>query len=766
MSSPIPPVHVRFGVGGPVAAPSDAPHDAVRDLLALDRRTPPNRLPGDRARPLEGGGWAVGRGGFGGVVWRVVPQELGERLAHPAWLWRSSRWFDPSAPPAGALPGPLPLRSHLDPATRLTGKPAATADLLASTIAALRRREGAIAIVVDPAILPDPAPAGRWFLLALLTVLPPAVRAKMRVSSLEASPLPDAWDVVITTEAPTGYTALRPGVPPDLGSDVPARFIADRLAEDDPEQVEVAAQWSEPGDSDPWAAAIHRRWGAPVAPRPTPRAAPERAPAPSPQPRRLRLNTPEAWLSLSDRRDEERAAIVRAWIGRTDLPPPAEDILAAVIQIRPRGRDVGPWLDALFRWVRSGPSRTVSIREIGDVLDTEPIPHDPAVRASLWTEHVAMLLELGHFADALAACDGPTSQALIEAGAGEAVAEAWARLPSSRRPESALRSLAERLASSPMGQPGLVHLWQALIVQEQDHRADVLLQVVAERASDGTCCPIDALLDLLPGSPQAMRWVGHVARRAKAATLSTLLEPVMSGPQDQLWEHFVDVRSQHAPPEDRIADLIGLPLDQVRRLEIDLRAAIGSIRVWRFPDRAVAAGAGRIAALENSANLWSWLQLCASAPGQRPPAGTGSVIDALCARPPTSSDERTALWMMTEGLGSADGWTPPQHAEVLLRLALTPSGLDPNLPLDLGASLVRGVARRADAIAHIAGLTNEMAMLPPGHPATQSFLQRLLPVAFARGVPAGYIRAVRPGEWPTPTRELWQRVVHSLSRVG
>jgi hypothetical protein len=766
MSLSLPHVHVRFTGETPTVEAAGVPAEVVRELVALDQRAAPSTTPGDRARPV-GEGWAVGRGGFGGVVWRIVPGAAREQLAHPAWIWRSSRWFDPTAPPVGALPGPLALRGALDPAARLTGGAERTASLISGIVSRLRRHEGPIAVVVDPAVLPDPAPAGRWFLLALLTVLPPAARARLRVSSFEASPAPGAWDVVVTPSAPAGYRAMLPGEPVDLANDVPARFVLESLLADDPEQVERAALWAEPNDSDPWGAAVHRRWIALIPPAPSPEAPPptRERPAAAP-PRRLHLNTPEAWLSLSDRRDEERAAIVRAWANRPDAPPPAEAILGAVIQIRPRGRDVAVWIEALLRWAETGAARLAAVRELGAVLEAEALPLEPAVRASVWTEYIASLLDLGQFGEALAACDDASARALIQAGAGEVVAEAWTQLPASRRPEGALRALVERLCDSPKGQPGLTHLWQALIVQEHDTRADVLLQVVGDRAARGACCPIHTLLDLLAGSPQAMRWVGHIARKAPPTALATLVAPVTSGPGDPLWEHFLDVRSQHAPAEHRIADLIGLPLELVRRSERDLRDVIASIRVWRFPDRAVAAGAGRLASIDGVPALWSWLQLCASGPDQRPSSGTASLVDALCLRPPTSNDERSAVWMMTEGMGAAEGWTPPQHAELLLRLALTPSSVDPNLPLDLGASLVRGVARRADAAVHLAALTDQVALLPPGHPATQVFLQRLLPVAFSRGVPAAYIRAVRPGSWSAPTRDLWQRIIQSLGRVG
>lgn len=764
MQITMPHLHVRLSPGGPSAAPSAIEPSVVQELVHLDRATTSARLPGDRVRPLGADAWAVGRGGYGGVVWRLLRTPFSSDLPHPAWLWRTSRWFDPTSPGTGTLPGSLPLRAQLDPASRLAGGSASgCAELLAGTVSALRSADGPLAVVVPPEVLADPAPAGRWFILALLTLLPRATALRLRASTWEVNPDPRAWDLVIVNATPHGFRPIHVEDPPPAGTDIPASFILDRLRSDDPEEIERAADWVDAADSDPWGAGIRRRWDPPAATRgrPTSRPPPGSPGASSP-PRRLRLNTPEAWLSLSDQSEGDRAAIVRAWIQKTQAVPPSEAILGAVIQIRPRGRDVTPWIEALLAWCDTGPSRSVAARELGAVLDVENLPLEPAVRASLWTEHVAALLELGQFGDALAACDGPAAGTLIDAGAGEVVIDAWTRLPNSRRSEPSLRALAERLTASPHGEAAVSRLWQTLIVQEQDAWADVVLQVVAERASEGRCCPIDELLSLLSDSPQAMRWVGHVARRAPPTALAALTEPVTSGPGDPLWDHLSDVRSQHASVEDQIADQIGMPAQQIERNERDLRRAIGAVRVWHFPDRTVAAGAGRLATLERASPVWAWLQFCASEPGQRPASGTASVVDALCARPPSVADEVTALWMMTEGLGSAAGWTPVQHAELLVRLALSPTVSDPSFALDLGASLARGMGRRPDAPVHLAALTDQMAMMPPGHPATQLFVQRLLPVALARGVPPAYLRAVQPSTWSMPTRDLWQRVVHSI----
>lgn len=763
MSFALPHVHVQLtGAGAHVESMTTSAQfgeSVGAELLSLDRETAARPLPGDRAVPLDGGAWAIGRGSFGGVVWRLVPPEAAKKLTHPAWIWRSSRWFDPTSAPTGPLPGTVPLRSQLTPAARLCDDPSQTIDLLASTVAGLRRPNGPIAVVVDPNTVADPAAAGRWYLLALLTILPPAVRVRLRVSSFEARPAAGAWDVVITSAPPDGYRTLRPGDGAPDTHDVPPRFILERLGADDPETLEQAAHWSDAGDSDPWGAAIRQRWVVAEPSRTLPQTRPSHERR---RPPRLRLNTPEAWLSLTDRTDEERGRIVQAWLEHHAETAPTESILGAIGRVRPSGHCVMPWTEALLRWTDAGPSRVAAAKILGITLDDELLPGGVTTRAALWTEYQISLMELGQFDEALAACSGVSAQALIDAGAGQVVTEAWVRLPNNRRPEGGLRDLVGRLSDSASGQGGLIHLWQALMVQEQDAQADVVLHEIATRQGHSPRCPIDRFLQILAGSAQATRWVGHVARSASPSQLARLIDPVTSGAHDPLWEHCIDVRSQHGSPEERIADQISLPEPQVARLEHELRDLAATVRVWRFPAPLVAAGAQRLAGLEGASMIWRWLHLCASPAQDRPSGGIAALIDGLARTPPATAAERAAVWTMSEGLGMAEGWPPVQHAELLLRLGLVTGAADPNFLLDLGASLARGIGRRADAADHLARVTEQIAVLPAGHPAAQLFLKRLLPVIFAKGVTETYTRAVDTTGWPPENRSLWLRILKSL----
>jgi hypothetical protein len=687
-----------------------------------------------------------------------------EKVAHPAWLWRSSRWFDPTASARGPIPSSLPLRAQLDPASRLAGSPARTSALLAATVATLRKKAGPVAITIDPKEVADPAPSGRWFLLAVLTCLPVSLRLGLRISTFEDQPDPALWDVVVVSRPATGFQTVRPEDNPPLGGDLPASFLLDHLRADDPETVEEVAR--ESANPERWLEEIRLRRpkaeAVGAAPRGTARGTAGGSPARTEAPRRLLLNTPEAWLSLSHRDDDDRAKVVKAWLDRPDAPAPSEGILDAVAQIRPPGRDTERWCAALLRWAAAGPSRTAAVRRLAATLDSEPLPLEPAVRASLWTEYMHALLDLGLYGDAVAAFSAPSATLLLEAGAARVLTEAWVRVPASRRPEGALKELVDKLIVGPKGGVVVAHLWQALMVEDRDARADIVLQEVARRVSLDETIKVDALLDVLADSPQAMRWVGHVARIAPPDRLWALVAPVTSGPEDPLWEHCVDVRSQSASPEDRIADLVGLPEPQILRLERELRRTAGTVRVWRFPDGSVAEGASRLAMLVERSPLWLWLYLCASPAGSIADARTSNLVDAFCADPPASSDERRAAVSMAEALGAGEGWTPLAHASLLLRLTLAPDGDGSSFALDLSAALARGAARRPEGARHLADITDELGVLPPDHPAIITFVTKLLPAAFARGIPPAYVGSVHVSRWPMPTRDAWRRVVETL----
>lgn len=757
MALELPYVHVRVGgrprVDSMTRPPPLKPAD-LADLLALDRQAQAKTPPGDRALPLESGGWAVGRGGYGGVTWRILTPIDVDIVNHPAWLWRSSRWFDPTAPSRGPIPQPVALRAQLDPAHRLGGGPAQTAGLLAMCVRAVRARQLPVAIVVDPAKVADPAPSGRWFLLALLTILPKALSATLRISTFEHNPDPESWDIVICQRPTPGFHNLKPESHPALGADLPASFVLERLLADDPETVEEASEWAVEGASDPWAAAIRER--RPAGTITSPGRTPEGA-----EPRRLRLNTPEAWLSLSNRSADKRSQIVTVWLDRQPEPP-SELILEAVATIRPPGRDTEAWCESLLAWAEDGPCATKATLLLLQAVDTEPMPHEPSTRASLFTEAFRLLLKHARYDEALSATNGTTAQALLEAGAGRVVVQAWARLPANRRTLTALDALVDRLLHSEDGDDAANHLWLSLMVEDQETQADRVLQNIAAIAATEPNTRIEALIESLVGSPQAMRWVGHVARVAPPERLWDLIAPVTSGPSDPLWEHCVDVRAQTSGPEDRIGDLVGLPQPQVARNERELRRVAASVRVWHFPDASVSEGSSRLAQLPNRSPIWAWLSLCAATPEQTPSSLLAESIDLLCERPPSTSDERGATSAMAEGLGMAPGWTASQHAECLMRLVLAPDPTRTSYGSDLARALVRGVSRRGDASGQMALISDQLCALPPEHPAVVAFLNRMLPLAFTRGVPRDYLHMVQPSTWPPGTRDAWARIMESL----
>lgn len=763
MALDLPFVHVRIGDGRPrvetISRPPPLDPGDLGHLLALDRETRPQQPPGDRVLPLEAGSFAVGRGGFGGVTWRIVPAGQVGSLAHPAWLWRSSRWFDPGAPTRGPTPEPVPLRDQLDPAARLCGGNQKTVTSLASVVAAVRRRDKPVAIVVDPHNLADPAPSARWFMLALLTILPDDLARTLRLSTFEEAPSPDEWDVVVANHAAEGFTHLYPSERPSLGGDIPATFVWQALTDGEADTVEMASRWLIEGAQDPWSAGIRKnrtvRGATPQAPNRSAR------PGRDDQPRRLRLNTPEAWLSLSNRNAEERARIIGAWLDR-DSSPPSEEILGAVAVIRPVGQHSDAWCRRLLEWAEDAPCAVAATQLLTQTLDAEPLPLEPSTRASLYTEAVRLQIMHGLFDEAAASISGPCSQSLLRAGAGRVVADAWVHLPVSRRPVASLDKLIERLLRAESGDDAVAFLWLALIIADQDTRADHVLQHVARLASADEGLGIGALLANLADSPQAMRWVGHVARSAPPERLWSLVAPVTTGPDDPLWEHCVDVRSHSAAPEDRIADLVGLPAPQVARNERELRQVAASVRVWRFPDAAVAEGAARLSDLPDRAAVWPWLHLCASDPALDAAGTRNVIIEHLGAYPPNNQNERQSAMAMSEGLGAAPGWGPGEHSAVLSMLLSAPDGDGSGFTVEVGRAMARGMSRRPDSGSHLASITSEICGLTTNHQIIDLFLNRVLPMAFAKGVPEAYVSAVDAGGWSATTRSTWARIVDSL----
>ncbi|TVQ91417.1 MAG: hypothetical protein EA397_10210 [Deltaproteobacteria bacterium] len=758
MTLALPHVHVRLEADGPRVDSSHPELGISRSelerLLDLDRESSSVHPPGDRAYPLEGGRWAIGRGSPSGFTWRIVPSEVALKLRHPAWLWRSSRWFDHTAPPTGPIPGPLPLRTSIEAARRLAGGSRPCACLIAGVVAALRTQELPVAILLGEHDPEDAVHASRWFLLSLLTLLPRPIREVLRLSGYEHRPDPSDWDVILTSEPPEGFFILRIGEDPALADDLPATFLFDRLQADALEQAEEASGWYEPDADDPWAEGIAPRWNQS---RPT-LAEPG---APSLGTGRLRQRSPEAWLSLVGQPEAHRAREVKAWLDGAPEAP-SEDVLGAITRVRPRNSHSDAWARALLRWADEGPSAMAATLELGVTLEREPLPMPPAVLSSLWTEYVMLLLHHARFSDALAACESPAAHTLIAEGAGQVVADAWVHLPSSRRPEGALLSLVDELLASPNGPDALAQLWQALMVDEHDGRADMLLRRIASTIDRNPDVELDPLLSVLAQSPQAMRWVGHVARHTTSRRLSSLVSPVTSGPHDPLWEHCIDVRAQVCPAEVQIADQLGMPEAQIQRAERELRERVAEVQFWRFPDVDIADGAARLALADGASPIWSWLEICARPPERNGRTNLATRLTRLCAFPPAQHKERRSLWVMTECMGSAEGWSAASHAALLVRFSLTSDPEDGSFILDLSTALARGVAKGAGGAQRLAHVTDELCTLPEGHPATETFLRRILPVVYTRGVPKDYIKEVNPSKWHKATLATWQRVVKSL----
>ena len=199
------------------------------------------RLGADRCVPLGNTHWCIGRTRTDGCIWRIVPRKALAQLHHPAWLWTEDGWFEAMRRTRGPRPEMQTLAHQLAQAKALETRVGQNHRILAHAIAHIRKASGPLAIVFNENQMNRPGQPLRWFALALLTCLPPKLRASLRFSTAEISPDPRQWDVIFTTEKAEGFTTLNYTSAKSHSGDPVATFVLDALDKGYSDRVECLA---------------------------------------------------------------------------------------------------------------------------------------------------------------------------------------------------------------------------------------------------------------------------------------------------------------------------------------------------------------------------------------------------------------------------------------------------------------------------------------------------------------------------------------------
>jgi hypothetical protein len=738
----LPRVLIRTESFDPVVAEScpELTPAELATLAALDRSTLGSG-PVDRCVPLGPRRWAVGHRQGDDTVWRIVDGPEADRLgAHPAWLWTSETWFDPGhgRDSRARTPAALPLRHLVRLTAPVGGRHRRTIKALAAVVAGVRT--GApLALVVEPELLSSSSHPARWLVLALLAILPPARRDALRVSIGDSNPSPTAYDLVITSAAPSGFSVISAAEPPDEGDDLVAYYVRNRLYDDDPEALEAAAYLFD-GEGDRWGDGIAAliREGLPGVSEVTPEVIekdPERAvraitarfragaPMESTlvdQLIRVTLATkdPRPWRALGRRAALQRSDAVDALLSQGRELRPSADLVTALCALYPRSAPLDVWVVRLLQWLEDGVETEAVIASLQTTLLEWPRSVVEQVRGSIWRDAVIALGRSGRFVQARLALAAPVAREITRDGGGRSLVEAWCALPSPARDVEHLGALVELLHGAPGGDEATAELFQSVKDRREEAKAIIERWV---QCTKGVPAPGDPVFRAVHDTPMLQMWAEAVVEH----TTSPAAPERAASPQ--LREHIADARVQKLVSAEVVIEDEGprkavLALGQLvagdppvgdRASTAALQLAAEAVESAVFPDAELAGAAEALAGMRGASPIWSLLAVTAAAPDVWDDPTIDATVVQFCDQPLDEQLLDVALNAMRR-LGAGMGWEPLDHARWIVRLALAPSG-DGNGPL-VGA-LLQGVQSRTDATPFMAGVLRELFLLAPDHPA-------------------------------------------------
>jgi hypothetical protein len=742
----LPRVLIRTESFDPVVAEScpELTPAELATLVALDRSTLGSG-PVDRCIPLGPRRWAVGHRQDDDTVWRVVAGAEADRLgAHPAWLWTSETWFDPAhgRDNRARTPAALPLRHLVRLTAPVGGRHRRTIKALAAVVAGVRSGSP-LALVVEPELLSSSSHPARWLVLALLAILPPARRDALRVSIGDTNPSPTAYDLVITSAAPSGFTTISAAEPPDEGDDLVAYYVRNRLYDDDPEALEAAAYLFD-GDGDRWGDGIAAliREGLPGVSEVTPEVIekdPERAvraitarfragaPMESTlidQLIRVTLATkdPRPWRALARRAALQRSDTVDALLAQGRELRPSAELITELCALYPRSAPLDAWVVRLLQWLEDGVETEAVVASLQTTLLEWPRGVVEQVRGSIWRDAVIALGRSGRFVQARLALAAPVAREIARDGQGRSLVEAWCALPSPARDVEHLSSLVELLHGSPGGDEATAELFQSVKDRREEAKAIIDRWV---QLTNGVPAPGDPVFRAVHDTPMLQVWAEAVVEH----TTSPAAPERAASPQ--LREHIADARVQKLVTAEVVIEDEGprkavLALGQLvtestsstgstgdKASSAALQLAAEAVESAVFPDAELAGAAEALAGMRGASPIWSLLAVTAAAPDVWDDATIDATVVQFCDQPLDEELLDVALCAMRR-LGAGTGWEPLDHARWIVRLALAPSG-DDNAPL-VGA-LLQGIQSRNDALEFMAGVLRELFLLAPDHPA-------------------------------------------------
>jgi len=761
-----------------------------RALLALDASA--DRLEGtvERVVPLVDSRWAVGRRSGPVTLWRVVTVDALERLQHPAWLWASDDWLDPHQSATESFPTParLPLRTLLAHAAELHPSGRHLIKAMASCVRNLRAGQPT-ALVVPTEALRHAAHPGRAFVLALLTLMPPAWRAPMWVAVGEPDPRPGQWSFVVTDRAPQGYRLVDIDTPDDEGADLVAFYVRERLLADDPEALEAAAFQIAPataagasGLADPWAEAVAATLRSPpegvagvddealsadpegairaLAARLHAGAALDAETGGVTLAEQLVATTsltrdPRPWHAMLGRPAAQRALAVGAVL-ESGLRPTAA-LVEALIDVYPPGAELGPWFDALLRWLRDGVAPATVVEGIAHTLLSWPVAQASSTRASVWSEVVRALVTLGEDEAAMTALTSEVARRIADSGASSSLANLWSVIPEAFRDPSHLDQLVQLIASAPQRDEALVALFQHARGSD-DERAALFRAWHTVRASatipEGELGE-DPLYDAVRDTALRREWLDALYATREPVHAADVVAAVSSGSDDPLWidAEAAMIQAMNLVPAQRFFALPALaggidalePLAPLRLLDAVRRP---------FPAPEITDIARLMLTAKAPSPLWSLVAVTTAAVDRFDDETVDGAVVDFCATEDLPEEVREVALVCAEQLGAAEGFDPLDHARWMVRISLAPDGS--RITPDLTLSLFRGMQSRPDAMERMEAIALELLELPPEHPALLAFVHFLLPRVWDDGVPTKFAAAIPLEAVPNALREAWK----------
>lgn len=727
--------------------------DADLDAILGTHARPSPAWAVERCVPLPDRRWAAGHEHGGRAVWRFVGTTDPDRIGgHAAWLWTAEAWFDPALPvEANArAPAALPLRHLVKLMSPVGGRTRRTIKALAAVVSSVRGGRPT-ALAVDPELVASASRPARWFALALVAVLPPTLRERLRVSIGAPLPVPGPFDLAIV---PPVEGAIDATDPPDEGEDLVAYYVRNRLYDDDPEALEAAAFLFD-GDADRWSDKIAGlvRDGLPGVSEVTDGLVdqdPERAvraiaarlragaqldPTLLRQLVEVTLRTRDArpWRALVRRPALQRADAVDALLAHAHRLRPGPEIVAELAALYPRGAPLETWVPALLGWLEEGSAPAPVVAAIESTLLHWPLSATGATRASVWTEVVRLLVHLGRDEDAMEAMTGDLAREIARDGAGRALVASWTSVPRRFRDPRYMDRLVGILNGVPDGDRAAADLLR--LVKADPDEAQALVVAWARRAP-GVPADDHALLTAVLDTPLLRTW---------AETLVDEGAP-RQGLSGALGEAVADVLVERAP--DARASLLALAELPAPARAVGLAEA--AVRAGAFPDADLVAASEAMARAAGASPVWAWLAVAAAPPDLWDEATVDATVVEFGEAPDVDGPAQALALAAAERLGSAHGWEPLDHARWVVRFALAPGTLQPGLL----AGLLAGIRAREDGPLFLAAVLDPLLELGPEHDAVRGIVAALPRAGWTGDVLRSALAALEPDRVPEALEAL------------